>query len=140
MSKYDKEFKIDYVKIFERLMKKPSPLLIKFVEALKETKSVTYNWWWDRLTSNGISISGEDFIETAQVYAITSADIVLVLLYNDIDVKIEVDYTSQYATFKSEDELQAFMREMKHNVSLIKEQWGITWYLRSTWQIKIVFG
>ena len=112
MSKYDNEFKINYDKIIRKKA---------FFDTLKVTKSVTYNWGWDILTSNGISISGEDFIQISQVYALTSADIIVVLLYNDIEVTIDIDYTSQYATFKSEQELQAFMKEMKHNVYLLKE-------------------
>lgn len=112
MSKYDEEFRIDYDKITRKK---------EFFDALKKTKSATYNWGWDRLTSNGISISGEDFIQIAQVYAMTSADIIVVLLYNDIDVKIDIDYTSQYATFKSEQELQEFLKEMKHTAHTLKE-------------------
>lgn len=113
MSKYDEYFKINYDKI---TMKK------EFFDALKKTKSTIYNWGWDRLTSNGISINGEDFIKIARVHALTSADIVIVLLYNDIDIKIDVDYTSQYATFKSEYELHEFMKEMKNQARLLKEE------------------
>lgn len=112
MAKYDKEFKINYDKI---TIKK------EFFDNLSRTKTANYDWGYDRLTTNGISIDGEDFIKIAKVYALTAADIVLVLLYNDIDVKIDIDFISPRATFKSEQELQAFMRDIKENVRLLKE-------------------
>lgn len=92
----------------------------EFFDALDKIKKVTYDWGHDALACNGISISGEDFIEIADVCALTSADIIYVLRWNDIDVTIVVEYGSEHATFKNEQELKEFLEEINQLVKMEK--------------------
>lgn len=106
--------KISFDDIFDDIIPATNEEKI-FFELLYKYKRVIYDWGYDNLwilenydneeTSKKSSMTGENFIKITNVCALTSADLVVALFSNQIDVEIR----NWKSTFKTEIEKIEYM-------------------------------